>query len=77
MIGHLSIDWVPHVPWPLLAALGGVAMALAAFALWRQAPGVWWVFAGTLAIYSFIGLATITVLRQLANVPLPEEEHGA
>ncbi len=63
MIGHLSIDWVPHVPWPLLAALGGVAVALAAFALWRRAPGVWW-----------RALAIATLLLALANPTLIEED---
>ncbi|MCA9068564.1 MAG: cytochrome ubiquinol oxidase subunit I [Planctomycetaceae bacterium] len=43
-----------------------------------QAPGIWEVFAATLAIYGSIGLATVIVLRQIANVPLPKEEpHGA
>lgn len=40
-----------------------------------DAPGIWEVFAITIAIYSGIGLATVVVLRQIANVPLPEEEH--
>jgi len=66
MIGHLSIDWVPLVPWPLLAALGGATVALAAFALWRRAPGVWW-----------RGLAVATLLLALANPTLVEEEREA
>lgn len=43
-----------------------------------QAPGIWEVFAATITIYGIIGLATVVVLRQIANVPLPkEEQHGA
>lgn len=42
-----------------------------------KAPGVWQVFGLTMAIYAGIGLATVIVLRQLANVPLPEDQHGA
>lgn len=42
-----------------------------------QAPGVWNVFVGTLAIYFVIGVATVTVLRQLAKVPVEEREYGA
>lgn len=43
-----------------------------------DAPGIWQVFGVTMAIYGGIGLATVIVLRQIAHVPLPEEEpHGA
>ena len=63
MIAHLSIDWVPHLPWSLLAGLVGVALALAAFALWRRAPGVWWRV-----------LAAATLLLALANPTLIEED---
>jgi hypothetical protein len=63
MIGHLSIDWVPLVPWALLAALGAGAAGLAAFALWRRAPGIWW-----------RALALATLLLALANPTLIEEE---
>lgn len=41
-----------------------------------DAPGVWNVFYGTLAIYFFIGLAATFILRQLARVNLPEDQHG-
>jgi len=63
MIGHLSIDWVPLVPWALLAALGAAAAALAALALWRRAPGIWW-----------RALALATLLLALANPTLIEED---
>ena len=63
MIGHLSVDWVPLVPWHLLAALGGVAVVLAGFALWRRAPGIWW-----------RALAVATLLLALANPALVEED---
>jgi phosphoglycolate phosphatase-like HAD superfamily hydrolase len=66
MIGHLSIEWVPHVPWPLLAALAGLAAALAAFALWRRAPGVW-----------LRALAMAILLLALANPTLIEEDREA
>ena len=37
-----------------------------------DAPGVWNVFYATLGIYAVLGVATIFVLRLLANVPLTE-----
>jgi len=63
MIGHLSIHWVPLVPWLLIAALGAVALGVAAFALWRRAPGIGW-----------RALAVATLLLALANPTLIEEE---
>lgn len=44
-----------------------------------HSPGVWSVFFATLAIYLVIGVATFTILRQLAHIPLDleEQEHGA
>jgi cytochrome d ubiquinol oxidase subunit I len=42
-----------------------------------QAPGIWTVFVGTMAIYFVIAVATITVLRQLAGVPIKEDDHGS
>lgn len=42
-----------------------------------QAPGTWNVLGATLAIYAVIGAATISVLRQLAKVPLKEDRRGA
>ncbi|WP_246117869.1 cytochrome ubiquinol oxidase subunit I [Adhaeretor mobilis] len=42
-----------------------------------QAPGVWNVFYLTLAIYSVIGVATVSILRQLAKVPVVETSDGA
>lgn len=42
-----------------------------------SAPGLWNVLAVTLGIYAVVGIATITVLRQLARVPLEESTDGA
>lgn len=42
-----------------------------------QAPGVWNVFIGAIAIYFVIGVATVSILRQLAKAPLAEGDHGA
>jgi hypothetical protein len=66
MIGHLSIDWVPLVPWQLLAALAAVAAVLSGFALWRRAPGIWW-----------RAVAVATLLLALANPALVEEDREA
>ena len=66
MIGHLSIDWVPLVPWALIATLGAVALLLALFAIWRRAPGIWW-----------RSLALATLLLALANPTLIEEDREA
>ncbi len=63
MIGHLSIDWLPLVPWPLLAGLAAIAVLLAGFALWRRAPGVWW-----------RSLVFTVLLAALANPTLVREE---
>lgn len=40
-----------------------------------HAPGVWWLFAATMAIYAIIGMATITSLRRLARLPMGEANH--
>jgi cytochrome d ubiquinol oxidase subunit I len=42
-----------------------------------HAPGIWRVFVGTVAIYAIIGITTVVILRQLAQVPLQESDHGA
>jgi cytochrome d ubiquinol oxidase subunit I len=42
-----------------------------------QAPGIWTVFAGTVAIYGIVGIAMVVILRQLAKAPMRESEHGA
>jgi cytochrome d ubiquinol oxidase subunit I len=41
-----------------------------------QAPGVWNVFYLTLTIYLVIGVATVSILRQLAKVPVTETDDG-
>ena len=38
-----------------------------------DAPGIWWVFAGTMAIYGILTVGIVTVLRVLARRPLPKE----
>ena len=42
-----------------------------------QATGVWQVFGITMAIYFLLGVTTVVILRQLAKVPLGENENGA
>lgn len=42
-----------------------------------DAPGIWFVFFATLAIYVLLGLSAVIVLRLLANVPLPKNPDGA
>lgn len=42
-----------------------------------KAPGVWSVFAGTMAIYLVLAIASILSLTRLARVPFKEESHGA
>lgn len=42
-----------------------------------QAPGVWNVFILTLTIYFVIGVATVSILRQLAKIPVSESRDGA
>jgi cytochrome d ubiquinol oxidase subunit I len=37
-----------------------------------DAPGIWWVFAATMAIYAVLTVGIVTVLRVLASQPLPE-----
>ncbi len=63
MSGHLSIDWAPLIPWPLLAALAAAALIVIALALWRRAPGVWW-----------RALSAATLLIALANPSLIEQD---
>jgi cytochrome bd ubiquinol oxidase subunit I len=41
-----------------------------------HAPGVWTVFGATIGIYAIIGVATGSVLRQLARQPIEECLHG-
>ncbi|MEE8279263.1 MAG: hypothetical protein V3R55_00995, partial [Alphaproteobacteria bacterium] len=63
MSGHLSIDWAPLIPWPLLAALAAAALIVIALALWCRAPGVWW-----------RALSAATLLIALANPSLIEQD---
>lgn len=41
------------------------------------APGVWWVLAATLSIYTVIGTTTVVILRQLGRLPIGEVGDGA
>ena len=45
-----SIAFLPFLPWWTLALLGGLALLLLGFALWRRARGVWWRAAAFLLI---------------------------
>ena len=59
----LSIAFTPMFPWALLAALGGVTLALGAFGFWRRARGTSWRL-----------LAAFVLLAALANPVLVEQE---
>jgi cytochrome d ubiquinol oxidase subunit I len=41
-----------------------------------EAPGIWWVFAVTLAIYTVLLFGIVVVLRLLAATPIHEDAHG-
>lgn len=41
------------------------------------APGIGWVFAASLAIYTVLSVGTVVALRLLARTPLTEEHNGA
>ncbi|MFN4193292.1 MAG: hypothetical protein ACK4FR_10155 [Tabrizicola sp.] len=58
-----SLVFAPLVPWALVYVLGGLALALVAFALWRGLSG-WWLR----------GLALAALVAALANPALQEEE---
>ncbi|MFN4204311.1 MAG: hypothetical protein ACK4GM_14775 [Tabrizicola sp.] len=58
-----SLVFAPLVPWALVYVLGGLAVALVAFALWRGLSG-WWLR----------GLALAALVAALANPALQEEE---
>ena len=60
-----TIVFDPLVPWPLIFALGAVALALLALALWRGLTG-WWLR----------GLAGVVLLAALANPALQEEDRA-
>ena len=62
MNGALSIDWAPLLPWPVLAGLATVALAVVALAFWRRARGAGW-----------RALAVLALLVALANPSLIEE----
>ena len=42
-----------------------------------EAPGIWNVFIASLAIYLVIGVAAVSILQQLAKVPITEDCNGA
>lgn len=43
-----------------------------------EAPGIWWVFASTMAIYAVLTMGIVTVLAIIARQPLPKGcDHGA
>ncbi|WP_372839185.1 hypothetical protein [Phaeovulum sp.] len=55
MIGGANLVYAPLVPWPLLAALAGLAVLMLAFALWRGLAG--WVLRAAAAIALLAALA--------------------
>jgi hypothetical protein len=57
----LSIAWSPLVPWPVVAVLGAVAVALIALAAWRHARGVGW--RALVAAALLLALAGPSVIR--------------
>ncbi len=63
MMGALSIDWAPLVPWLVLAALASAALPIVGFAVWRRARGAWW-----------RALTAAALLLALANPSLVEEQ---
>ena len=58
-----SVIFQPDVPWPVLAALGGLTALMVALALWRRLPG-WWLRA----------LASSVLLLALAGPSWKDEE---
>ena len=63
MTGHLTIDWAPLLPWPLLLGLAVLSALVVAPALWRRARGALWRSA-----------AAAVLLITLANPSLVREE---
>ncbi|HWK47522.1 MAG TPA: hypothetical protein VNT30_22545 [Stellaceae bacterium] len=59
----LSIATAPLLPWWAIAGIGGLALVILAFGLWRRARGVWW-----------RGLAMAIVLVAIADPSLVEEQ---
>ena len=62
MIGALSIVWSPLIPWALIALLGGAALLLLVFALWRRATGALW--RGAALALLLLALANPSVVRE-------------
>ncbi|HEX9857667.1 MAG TPA: hypothetical protein VGA75_04870, partial [Paracoccaceae bacterium] len=60
MTGSVIFD--PLLPWPVLAGLAGLALALTGFALWRGLAG-----------WPLRGLSLCVLLAALANPSLQEE----
>jgi hypothetical protein len=64
MTGY-SIAWAPLLPWPLIAAAGGLALVILAYGAWRRARGTGWRL-----------LASAVVLLALADPSLIEEQRA-
>jgi len=65
MFGNLQIDLAPAVPWPVIAALGALALLVVLLGLWRRARGTGW-----------RALAAIGLLGALANPSIVREERN-
>ena len=57
-----SLTFAPLLPWPLLAALALLALALCAFGLWRRARGILWRTA--VLLLGVLTLANPVVVRE-------------
>ncbi len=63
MSSNLFIGWAPLVPWPVLAGLGGLALAVLGLGWWRRARGT-----------GLRALAAAALLAALANPSLVTED---
>jgi hypothetical protein len=57
-----SLSFAPLLPWPLLAALALIILAVAAFGLWRRARGILW--RTTMLALGVLALANPVVIRE-------------
>lgn len=62
----MTLAFAPYLPWPVLAVLGVLALALVATGLWRGMRGAW-----------LRGLALAALLAAIANPLLTSEEREA
>ncbi len=62
MSGPFSIQWMPLIPWLVVAGLAALSVLLVGFALWRRAPGAGW--RGAAAVILLIALANPSLVRE-------------